>query len=65
MMKIDKNNSQSSLEIVNKKIDEILENQNIILQQNLFILDYLLGDKKRQKDIKNNLSGIFERIENE
>lgn len=64
-MKIDKNNSQSSLEIVNKKIDEILENQNIILQQNLFILDYLLGDKKRQKDIKNNLSGIFERIENE
>ena len=43
------NRSRLKYEILDKKLDMILENQQIIMQQGLFILDYLIGDDEKRR----------------
>lgn len=37
---------------LNQKLDDILENQHIIVQQGLFLMEYLIGDDERRKQVK-------------
>lgn len=55
------NRSRLKYEILDKKLDMILENQQIIMQQGLFILDYLIGDDEKREEIKRNLGNIFDK----
>lgn len=55
------NRSRLKYEILDKKLDMILENQQIIMQQGLFILDYLIGDDEKREEIKKNLGNIFDK----
>lgn len=50
----------SQNEVNNKKQDRILENQEIIIKQLLFVLDYMIGDDEKREEIKRNLLGLFD-----
>ena len=50
----------SQNEVNNKKQDRILENQEIIIKQLLFVLDYMIGDDEKREKIKRNLLGLFD-----
>lgn len=47
-------------EVLAKKMDRILENQQIIMQQNLFIMDYLIGDDEKREQIKKDFGLLFQ-----
>lgn len=46
-------------EVSDRKLDNVLENQNIIIQQLLFVLDYLIGDDEKREEIKRNLCSLL------
>ena len=50
----------SQNEVNNKKQDRILENQEIIIKQLLFVFDYMIGDDEKREKIKRNLLGLFD-----
>ena len=45
-------------ENVERKLNNVLENQDIIIQQLLFVLDYLIGDDEKREEIKRNLCSL-------
>ncbi|MBP3221270.1 MAG: hypothetical protein J6M43_04420 [Neisseriaceae bacterium] len=47
-------------EVMERQINMILENQQIIMQQNLFIMDYLIGDDEKREQIKKDLGLLFQ-----
>ena len=47
-----------------KVMQRILENQEIIINQNLFILEFLIGDENKRQMLKTSLSVLSE-FENE
>lgn len=47
-------------EVMERQINMILENQQIIMQQNLFIMDYLIGDDEKREQIKRDLGLLFQ-----
>ena len=38
-----------------QKIDKILDNQEILMKQLLFLMDYSMGDDKKRRQIKEDL----------
>lgn len=60
---------------LDRKLDNILENQNTIIQQNirklenqqiiiqqlLFVSEYMVGDDEKREEIKKNLSCLFDK----
>ncbi|MBP5788650.1 MAG: hypothetical protein J6W29_00250 [Neisseriaceae bacterium] len=45
-------------EVSDRKLNNVLENQNIIIQQLLFVLDYLIGDDEKRAEIEQALGGL-------
>ena len=43
------------LDAICQKIEDIAETQNIIMMQNLFIMDYLMGNDDKREELKQNL----------
>ncbi|MBR5940182.1 MAG: hypothetical protein IKZ88_02910 [Neisseriaceae bacterium] len=55
---------EKELETTKGIYETILENQDIIIKQNLFVLEFLMGDKAKQKLLKERLGVIFESSDN-
>lgn len=72
------NRSRLKYENLDRKLDNILENQNTIIQQNirelenqqiiiqqlLFVSEYMVGDDEKREEIKKNLSCLFDKSVN-
>lgn len=69
------NRSRLKYKNLDRKLDNILENQNTIIQQNirelenqqiiiqqlLFVSEYMVGDDEKREEIKKNLSCLFDK----
>lgn len=65
MSKKEQNKQDFQYEILNKKLDKILDNQEILMRQGLFVLDFLIGDDEKREEIKRNLGCLFEQSLNQ
>lgn len=41
-------------------MEKIIDNQDILIKQNLFILEYLIGNEEKRQTLKDNLVKLFE-----
>ena len=55
------NELKQKIKILIKQNERLHQNNQIIIQQNLFILDYLIGDDKKREQIKEYLNKTEER----
>lgn len=55
------NELKQKIRILIKQNERLHQNNQIIIQQNLFILDYLIGDDKKREQIKEYLNKTEER----
>ena len=44
------------------KLENIEDNQQVLSLQNLFILEYLMGDAAKQQELKKRLGGMFDSV---
>ena len=44
------------------KLENIEDNQQVLSLQNLFILEYLMGDAAKQQELKERLGGMFDSV---
>ncbi|MBQ9620188.1 MAG: hypothetical protein IJR44_06835 [Neisseriaceae bacterium] len=44
------------------KLENIEDNQQVLILQNLFILEYLMGDAAKQQELKERLGGMFDSV---
>ena len=44
------------------KLENIEDNQQVLILQNLFILEYLMGDAAKQQELKERLGGMFDGV---
>lgn len=51
---------RTEIESAKEIFETILENQQIIIQQNLFVLEFLMGNEAKQKELKTRLGILFE-----
>ena len=49
------NRSRLKYELLEQKIDKILDNQEILMKQLLFLMDYSMGDDEKRRQIKEDL----------
>ena len=46
---------QNYYELLERKIDKILDNQEVLMKQLLFLMDYSMGDDEKRRQIKEDL----------
>lgn len=49
------NLSRLKYEALERKIDKILDNQEVLIKQLLFLMDYSMGDDEKRRQIKEDL----------
>ena len=50
------------LQIKLENLENIEDNQQVLILQNLFILEYLMGDAAKQQELKERLGGMFDSV---
>ena len=51
---------EKELETTKGIYETILENQDIIIKQNLFVLEFLMGDEDKRQMLKKSLGAVLE-----
>ena len=44
------------------KLENIEDYQQVLILQNLFVLEYLMGDAAKQQELKERLGGMFDGV---
>ena len=52
---MDNSDIQQKYELLKQKIEKLLDNQELLIKQLLFLMDYSMGDDEKRRQIKEDL----------